>query len=118
EDDDMWSALSAIDVCVLPFDYPVEDRSSGPLRQVLARGLPTIVFAESQTYSEFGFKHQENIWFSKYKDIPSLSSDMLTVIGDHHIQETLAKGALELKSEFDFDSVSNAMSRLYATLLH
>jgi glycosyltransferase involved in cell wall biosynthesis len=117
KDEDMWAGLSAVDVCVFPFDFPVEERSSGPLRQVLHRGMPVIVFAEDLGYSEFGLKHGENIWFSPHQDIGRLRQDMLKMINDRALKEKLSSGAKDLKDEFSFDAVSNSMSRLYSQLL-
>jgi glycosyltransferase involved in cell wall biosynthesis len=117
EDDDLWAAMSAIDLCVFAFDYPVEDRSSGPLRQVLYKGLPTIVYAEDINYSEFGLKHGENIWFTPLKDVDALRRDIQYLLKSPELRNRISQGALTLKSELSFDAISNTFSRIYSELL-
>jgi glycosyltransferase involved in cell wall biosynthesis len=117
EDRELWDSLSAIDLCVFPFDHPVEHRSSGPLRQVIFRGLPTVVYAEDINYDEFGFKHGENIWFTKLKNTEQLRHDILKLLDDATLRNRISNGTRTLRHEFSFDTVSNAMSRLYSQLL-
>jgi len=117
EDDDLWSALSAIDLCVFAFDFPVEERSSGPLRQVIFKGLPTVVYANDINYSEFGFKHKENIWFTPIGNTEALRNDIQNLLDHTEQLENLSQGALALRHELSFDAISNAFSRVYSDLL-
>ncbi len=117
EEEAMWQGLSAMDLCVYPFDYPIEDRSSGPLRQSLIHGLPTVTFAEDPNYSEFGLKHDENIWLVKFKDLDAFRNEVTRLLDDKHLLEKLASGASQLQNQFSIDKVSNELSRLYSELL-
>ncbi len=117
-DEEMWNALSAVDVCVFPFEYSVEDRSSGPLRQALFHGRPTIVYADSLDYTEFGFKHGENVWFTKLGDVKQLQADIIRLLENEPLRKTLSEGAKGLRKVFSFDTVSNDFSRLYSKLLN
>ena len=117
EDDDLWHALSALDICVLPFEFPLEERSSGPLRQVIDRGLPTIVTARDKNYTEYGFKHGENIWLTPLGNVETLRIDIQKLLRDPALRKKLSQGAQDLRPVFGYDAVSNEMSRLYAKLL-
>ena len=117
EDDGVWESLPAIDLCVFPFDEPVEDRSSGPLRQALFRGIPTVVYADDLGYSEFGFKHGENIWFTPMTNTNSLRTDVEKLLNDDLLRSKIADGTSDLRVQFSNDTVSNSFSRLYAEML-
>jgi glycosyltransferase involved in cell wall biosynthesis len=116
KDEEMWEALSAVDVCAFPFDYPIEERSSGPLRQAIDRYLPTITFAKNLEYNEFGFQHGKNIWFSPFKDLKKFGEDAEILLNDEVLQKTLSEGAKNLRQVFSFDAVSNQLSRIYSSL--
>jgi glycosyltransferase involved in cell wall biosynthesis len=116
EDNDMWNSLEAVNLCAFPFDLPVEERSSGPLRQSIDRGLATVTFAQDSKYDEFGFKHGHNIWFSPFKNLKVFGEDVVKLLNDINLQIQIGKGAHELRSVFSFDNVSNAMSRIYQRL--
>lgn len=117
KDEELWDSLSALDLVALPFNDPVEDRSSGPLRQVLFRGLPVLTFSKDQNYSEFGFEHGKNIWFSKHQDLRGLQTDIKMLLMDSSLRKRLSEGAIGLKSTLSFDHISNEFSRLYAQIL-
>jgi glycosyltransferase involved in cell wall biosynthesis len=116
-DEELWSALAAIDVAVFPFEHPIEERSSGVLRQVLYYGLPTIAFARSTSYSEFDLQHQKNIWLTPHKNITHLRADISMLCDQPLVRARLASGALQLRPGLSFDSISNSFSRLYSQVL-
>lgn len=117
DDQSLWEALSAVDLAAFPFDFPVEERSSATLRQVLYHGRPTIVWANNIDYQEHGLRHGKNIWLSPHKNSGELRKNIQFLMEDEPTRKLLAEGTTVFKDELGFDRISNEFSRLYTQLL-
>ncbi len=126
-DADLWRALSSIDLCVFPFEQPIEQKSSGVLRQALYKSLPVLTYALDVHYSEHGLNNTKNILLSEFGD----EAQMIAKIKMFFTQQALAhdnedvidsaeilrQGALALRPRLSFEHVANEMSRIYSKVL-
>jgi glycosyltransferase involved in cell wall biosynthesis len=116
-DKELKSVKQSSDLFVFLEAKPLSSNFPWQVQTTLRSQSPTLCWTESQVYNEFGVVHGENIWLSPFKNIPLLSRDLEYLIQDDELRNKLAKGAAIFQRIFNFDFISNEMSRCYSKLL-
>jgi glycosyltransferase involved in cell wall biosynthesis len=114
---EMLGAKQASDLFVFLGNRPLSSNFSWKIQSALYSQAPTLSWNEEQNYNEFGIRHGQNIWLSPFKNIQALRADLELLITNSTLRETLAQNASVFRGIFNFDTISNEMSRIYSRLL-
>lgn len=97
EDDTASCCLSALDLCVLPFDSGVHLNNSSFAAAAL-HGLPIITTQGRNT--EAAFAHGINCCLIPPKDPEALANSIVQILADDHRQSRLGDGAIRMTGEW------------------
>ena len=101
--EDASAALSAVDVCALPYRDGASFRR-GSLMAALAHGLPIVTTHPRVRVPELA--HGRTAWLVPPQDPAALAEGIARLADDAALARTLAAGAAELAHEFDWQRIA------------